>query len=140
MSREFKYRVKTTWCDEVRIAEVTDMQFGKWAEGAVIGVGFFWLSSYSAEYVDFDTSTGDVLMQYTGLKDKNGVEIYEGDILSLGDTASIAQVVWDDFKFKLKWVNPIGASDKIYAWKDDLEVIGNIYEKPELLEVRNYQK
>ncbi|MDM1545546.1 hypothetical protein HX037_06560 [Ignatzschineria indica] len=29
MSREIKYRVKVTWCDEVRIAQVTDMGFGK---------------------------------------------------------------------------------------------------------------
>lgn len=135
MSRDIKFRVKVTWCDSVWLASVDYMKsdgFGGW-----YGLAFININSWESAQVEFHTDADDVLMQYTGLKDKNGVEIYEGDILWLGDAGSIVQILWSDFKLRLKWVNPMGASDNIYAWKDDLEVIGNIYENPELLEASN---
>lgn len=135
MSREIKFRVKTMWCDEARVGQVSSIDDLDYISGHC----YIELSSYSSDHHEWNTAVGDVLMQYTGIKDKNGVEIYEGDILWLGDAASIVQIVWVEFKLRLKWVNPMGASDNIYAWKDDLEVIGNIYENPELLEAINEQ-
>lgn len=74
------------------------------------------------------------LMQSTGLKDKNGVEIFEGDILK-GDDGEVFynSVVFD--KEKAIFMR----SDSIELWEnvEELEVIGNIYENPELLEVEN---
>jgi hypothetical protein len=73
------------------------------------------------------------LMQYTGLKDKNGKgkEIYEGDILMFetGERQGyMKEVVFEDGKFK-----PI--ADELKSFSDlDCEIIGNIYENPELLE------
>lgn len=68
------------------------------------------------------------LMQYTGLKDKNGTEIYEGDILKAGET--IAPCVWDEEYAQFIFDTP---KMSYFGW-DILTIIGNIYENPELLE------
>jgi uncharacterized phage protein (TIGR01671 family) len=70
------------------------------------------------------------LMQYTGLKDKNGKEIYEGDLLS--NSEFIGQIVWDIGGFD--WVKSNGVEYFIGNLKTtDIEVVGNIYENPDLL-------
>jgi len=75
-----------------------------------------------------------VLMQYTGLKDKNGKEIYEGDILRSSTKLN------PDYRFEVKWEvpNSCGCCDQCSGWNVDIhteyEIIGNIYETPELLE------
>ena len=76
------------------------------------------------------------LMQYTGLKDKNGKEIYEGDIIDYEDKHGLTQdfteeVVWIDDKYNCGWGTE--SSDQVWAEvARQSEVIGNIYEHPEL--------
>ncbi|WP_429975477.1 YopX family protein [Enterococcus sp. DIV0086] len=85
-----------------------------------------------------------VLMQSTGLKDKNGVEIFEGDIVSVRNhpfqktESSVGIEIDGDYKvswneYDLTWCagNLLLARIKPYV-----TVIGNIYENPELLEVK----
>lgn len=77
------------------------------------------------------------LMQFTGMKDKNGVEIYEGDIL---DGKYKAFVYFKDGRFKVKKVEEGFCSRSVARWLHlrekalcPSEIIGNIYENPELL-------
>ena len=71
-----------------------------------------------------------VLMQYTGLKDKNGKEIYEGDVVQLVDDMRW-QVVYDAPCFWLG--DKEGKVDDSMRDSPIYKIIGNIYENPELL-------
>lgn len=78
---------------------------------------------------------GLMLMQFTGLIDKNGKEIYEGDILII-ETGKPMVVGWSD-KFVSFVLNREGWAFSHWFGEscnpEDCEVIGNIYDNPELL-------
>lgn len=86
-----------------------------------------------------------VIMQSTGLNDKNGKEIYEGDIcIDHGGIPCIGEIKYDEdfagFFFYLKYEDvPFIEQESIYDFVD-IEVIGNIYENPELLEAIKWEK
>jgi len=80
-----------------------------------------------------------VLMQYTGVKDKNGIEIYEGDIVKITIDRSIfcddiAKICFKHGCFKLCSVDFEDESSEHIKYSGYTEVIGNMYENPELLE------
>lgn len=80
--------------------------------------------------------TSPILMQYTGLKDKNGKEIYEGDVVSSG-AGRVKEVVFNqsEFKTSIALKSTTGSLIDIGTnASNEIEVIGNIYEKPELLD------
>ena len=70
-----------------------------------------------------------MLEQFTGLLDKNGKEIFEGDILQHPTIKDLGPVEWDEYYASFDWLHP-----KMYGWSmSDAEIIGNIHENPELL-------
>ncbi len=79
------------------------------------------------------------IMQYTGLKDENDKEIYEGDIVKYRDESNECQVgVVKDYGYMKIYIEAIGGDDEgnqdIELHQDYMyEVIGNIYENPELI-------
>ena len=75
------------------------------------------------------------LMQYTGLKDKNGVEIYEGDIVRNELYEVFLVQYWGEHWFGYVLVQTDETwCGHLYEY-DEYEVIGNIYDNPEMLEV-----
>lgn len=77
------------------------------------------------------------LMQYTGLKDNNGREVYEGDVLDIGlqnqdGKPVVAPVSYE--KYIAGYVLDNGGNGIWQRLDEDCEVIGNVYENPELLE------
>ena len=115
---------------------------GEWIEGKGIYIDYdtalifvddcdYSVNAYSID--DFEVIP-ETVGRYTGLTDKNGRKIFEGDIVKRGFEIYIVR--WNEEQFKYDFYTLNGAIQSgfnIFA-KDYTEVIGNIYDNPELLE------
>ena len=93
------------------------------------------IKSPDIDSLTFVTKSRCEIMQYTGLKDKKGKGIYEGDLLKIKDDKPLIKVVWNKkyASFCLEhevWMFSHWFGEAIDP--DECEVVGNIYENPEL--------
>ena len=79
-----------------------------------------------------------ILMQYTGLKDKNGKEIYEGDVLKIINYTLESDIFINTVTFNRgRWQCGVLPLYNFFEVGDTIEIIDNICENPELLEEKN---
>jgi uncharacterized phage protein (TIGR01671 family) len=119
MTREIKFRAWDTYVNEMWPVIVLDLE-------------------------SFAKTDRHILMQFTGLKDKNGKEIYEGDLVPCiykrdGHTDHIYEVIWYEVNaaFRLRRHGNACPQLQVIQEMSDAarnEVIGNSYENPELLQ------
>lgn len=103
----------------------------------------------NGEWVEWDAIAGipenvsilaDTICQCTGLKDKNGKLIWENDIVK-DERGNLYKAFWQSNYYQFSWVCvksdifQIGTKWDLYIWRSyEIEVIGNIFDNPELLE------
>lgn len=104
----------------------------------MVGIGAY--KTYTAEHLVLNAKCDCVevvhLCQYTGLKDCNGKEIYEGDIVTIGNNLK-AVVIWfngsfrfkDELSCKATYFDDIGVIMRDY----DVQVVGNIHDNPGMM-------
>lgn len=115
------------------------MDNGEWVEGYYAPIGkYHYILTGRLElvpYLGFEhfLVNPDTVGQFTGLTDKNGVKIFEGDIVRYGQRGKV-EYNSGSAQFTLNFTNSTYEGfDKIPFC--DCEVLGNIYDNPELLEV-----
>ena len=130
--REIEFRAKT-------LSEITNGNLkkdGTWVYGYYRDrIDCPTISEFSfadADYIDYEVDV-KTLGQYTGLKDKNGTKIFEGDIVNmLNITDYPMQIKWNKKWARFIFYNLVDKTE-MNLFTEQCEVIGNIYDNPELI-------
>lgn len=118
---------------------------GEWVYGVPLKEGYsqevemLWYEYSSLAYTERVQVIPETVGQYTGLLDKDGNKVFEGDIVKNEYRKGQYQyfkIVYDTRVYCWRVENKYGMLGFLYNVIGDLEVIGNIYDNPELLEVK----
>ena len=92
------------------------------------------------EWLNFDEHSDIVIEQFTGLKDCNGVDIYESDLIQ-NESGRVCSVVYNKFTAgfdaecdKTSWIDTDSIGFRPSQWSRFVKVIGNIHQNKELVE------
>ena len=124
MSREIKFRV---WdVENKEMLNVQELDFEPTFYGGRIAIR-------PDQYDDYFDTEDMILMQYTGFHDRFGNEIYESDIVYVLSEDENAIIEWDEqtARFIIHFDGWIADFNNYYG--KELEIMGNIYNNPELL-------
>ena len=119
---------------EIKFRAIKDDGHCSWAYGYLHDVGKRAVI-YVPEETTYYACLKETVGQFTGLKDKNDVEIYEGDIID--HCAAFGYVIFEDGMFSLSSSAKVNFGYRqplCYIDLSNCEVIGNIYDNPDLLE------
>lgn len=130
MLREIKFRGKR-------------VDNGDWVYGSLLADldNRFFIVADQGTWRTYDEAIPETVGQFTGLKDKNSKEIFDGDIVKVGvnqyenPKEYTAKVIWQDFRALFAVEFNQCANNDLYKYIQNgncVEVIGNIYEHPEL--------
>ena len=126
MNRQIKFRV---WNGYEMVEDVT---VGKH--------GAFWTSGISEsdnQSLGNTTKYDNYLavMQFTGLHDKNGKEIYEGDLVKLDGSNETWEILWLDAGLTAFTLDKRGLTNSLWRFPKTIEIIGNVFENPDLVKL-----
>ena len=135
--REIKFRF---WRKDMK-QMYNDIQFADFQGEIIVHKQYLNEGIAMAQQTYFD------LMQFTGLYDKNGKEIYEGDVIKDNIGNRIVEIGFGHFSdpdgyyhefygVYGRWVGEEDSKSYFNKSDNDLEIIGNIYENPEFLETK----
>ena len=124
MKREILYRGKR-------------VDTGEWVEGSLIGNDVIVGKIVEFEEDYFCTEfwykvDPETVGQFTGMTDKKGKKLFEGDVYSMGDKNILYVVIFDKSQFIGKQVGNRSLAGLEY-WKSDIEIVGSVHDNPELL-------
>ena len=146
MSRDLKFRAWNKVWGMMSLVDKIEFEEGKPVRVSVtIKATDF---DHTDEWSDYEVGDDIILQQFTGLKDKNGKEIYDGDIITFTEIDEDSCMGKEDtYTGKVEWIDEISQWRFIYpsGQRTELhfiiqlptikscEVIGNVFENPELL-------